>query len=199
MLIDFLSPFIGGLLGVGLAVSIGWLLNKIIFSRRPASKILAWLIIILTSFPIVIIGEALGETSTEYYVQSLFGGPKMDFGIWIAYILGASNKVITLGWGFGLWRMLIESRQKTTTDVDASFENLNPLPPVNIQNISDSNNNSICDENEELIWLQMTKEAASSKRRAGLWARCFAQADGDENKAIAYYVTERVRQERPLQ
>lgn len=45
------------------------------------------------------------------------------------------------------------------------------------------------------LWLAAEQEADNAEQRnAALWARCFAQAEGDASKAKALYMTERVRQ-----
>lgn len=47
----------------------------------------------------------------------------------------------------------------------------------------------------DAVWLTAELEAGdANQRNAGLWARCFAQAEGNEGKAKALYMTERVRQ-----
>lgn len=44
------------------------------------------------------------------------------------------------------------------------------------------------------IWADALKESESPETRdAGLWAKCFAEADGDENKAKAAYIRSRVQ------
>lgn len=49
--------------------------------------------------------------------------------------------------------------------------------------------------NSDSLWLSAEREADDkNQRNAGLWAKCFAQAEGDEGKAKALYMTERVRQ-----
>lgn len=42
-------------------------------------------------------------------------------------------------------------------------------------------------------WASALAEAESEGRDAGLWARCFAETDGDESKAKAAYVKARVQ------
>jgi TM2 domain-containing membrane protein YozV len=49
-------------------------------------------------------------------------------------------------------------------------------------------------------WAQAMEEAQSvGQRDKGLWARCFAEADGDEGKAQAAYVKARVKTSAPVQ
>ncbi|WP_157667594.1 hypothetical protein [Comamonas serinivorans] len=48
------------------------------------------------------------------------------------------------------------------------------------------------------LWAEALAEAEDpEKRQAGLWARCFAEAGGDESKAKAAYVSARVAPETP--
>jgi hypothetical protein len=46
--------------------------------------------------------------------------------------------------------------------------------------------------NEDALWEQAAKEVDSSDRKLGLWAKCFAGTNGDENKAKAEYLKQRV-------
>lgn len=48
--------------------------------------------------------------------------------------------------------------------------------------------------NEETLWEQVAHEVDSSQRKVGLWAKCFAEASGDENRAKAEYLKQRVAQ-----
>lgn len=43
-------------------------------------------------------------------------------------------------------------------------------------------------------WAQALTELQSSARRPGLWARAFAEAQGDESRAQANYLSARSRQ-----
>lgn len=47
-------------------------------------------------------------------------------------------------------------------------------------------------ELQDDAWAAALAEVESDARQPGLWARCFAQAGGDENKAKAAYIAERV-------
>lgn len=46
--------------------------------------------------------------------------------------------------------------------------------------------------NDEHLWEQVMEEVGGPERRAGLWAKCFAQSNGDEARAKAAYMTARV-------
>jgi len=46
-------------------------------------------------------------------------------------------------------------------------------------------------ENDELIWGKVLSEFESEERNSGLWAKCFAHANGDEAQAKAAYLKER--------
>lgn len=48
--------------------------------------------------------------------------------------------------------------------------------------------------NEESIWEDVYKEFESDKRQLGLWAKCFTEADGNENVAKSQYIKQRVEQ-----
>ena len=50
-------------------------------------------------------------------------------------------------------------------------------------------------QNTDQLWASVEQEADNTQaRNAGLWARCFAQANGDAGKAKAFYMNERVAQ-----
>jgi hypothetical protein len=66
----------------------------------------------------------------------------------------------------------------------------NELHPAMISN-SKSPDISLSTLNNEQIWEKVSLELESNKRE-GLWARCFAQSNGDENKARALYLRSRV-------
>lgn len=49
--------------------------------------------------------------------------------------------------------------------------------------------------NSDALWLTAEREADdASARNQGLWAKCFAEAEGNESKTKALYMRERVRQ-----
>lgn len=48
------------------------------------------------------------------------------------------------------------------------------------------------------VWAAALEEVESQQRQPGLWARCFAEAGGDEGKAKAAYIRERVSQQAPV-
>lgn len=48
------------------------------------------------------------------------------------------------------------------------------------------------DHEDEKIWAQAASEVDGAGRRPGLWAKCFAQAQGDEIKTRVYYLKLRV-------
>jgi hypothetical protein len=49
-------------------------------------------------------------------------------------------------------------------------------------------------QTDESLWGQALNEFEGKNRSQGLWAKSFAEAEGDESKAKAYYIKERVRQ-----
>jgi Protein of unknown function (DUF2569) len=53
--------------------------------------------------------------------------------------------------------------------------------------------NMLDDSNDDAIWTQALNEANdAAQRQSSLWAKCFSLAEGDENKAKARYMTQRV-------
>ena len=46
--------------------------------------------------------------------------------------------------------------------------------------------------NEDKLWEMAIEEFDGENRKKGLWAKCFAEVDGDENKAKANYLKQRV-------
>jgi len=48
--------------------------------------------------------------------------------------------------------------------------------------------------NEEMIWEQVYEEFESSERKKGLWAKLYAESEGDEVKAKAKYLQQRASQ-----
>lgn len=67
---------------------------------------------------------------------------------------------------------------------------------VTFENKVDGNKLIISNNDEEIIWSQVANELSTNIRNEGLWARCFAEADGDEGKAKAMYLKKRVEQEK---
>ncbi|CAN1541429.1 hypothetical protein MCERE10_02568 [Burkholderiaceae bacterium] len=50
------------------------------------------------------------------------------------------------------------------------------------------------ESNSEETWAVASQELNSTSRKEGLWAKCFAEASGDENRAKAEYLKQRVTQ-----
>ena len=53
---------------------------------------------------------------------------------------------------------------------------------------------NISQEADELLWSQALDEFEGPSRRSGLWAKAFAESDGNESGAKARYLQERMRQ-----
>jgi len=51
---------------------------------------------------------------------------------------------------------------------------------------------NINNEDDEKLWEQASAELNSSNKNEGLWAKCFAEANGDEAKARAQYLSAKV-------
>ena len=61
---------------------------------------------------------------------------------------------------------------------------------------------SDADRQEEELYAKVAAELHGGNREEGLWAKCFAECDGDENKAKALYLkarVERLKEEEPNQ
>jgi len=72
----------------------------------------------------------------------------------------------------------------------------NQLAQPNKKHLKDSSSRNATlnvSANEDL-WEQASKEFNSTLRKEGMWAKCFAEADGDENKAKASYLKIRAQQ-----
>jgi len=54
------------------------------------------------------------------------------------------------------------------------------------------NKQNSLNENDEVFWEQASAELNSSNRNEGLWAKCFAESNGDETKAKAQYLSSKV-------
>jgi hypothetical protein len=50
------------------------------------------------------------------------------------------------------------------------------------------------EKSDESLWEKALNEFDSDRRMAGLWAKAYSEANGDEGKAKAFYLKERVRQ-----
>ena len=64
-----------------------------------------------------------------------------------------------------------------------------------IENLAPIKKPTIASQNTDLIWESISKEFNTSSRKEGLWAKCFVEADGDENKAKLQYLKFRFDEE----
>jgi len=74
------------------------------------------------------------------------------------------------------------------------YEGLPYTTPAAVWEKIDQKVNANSNSNEEVLWEKAAQELESSNRKEGLWVKCYAQAQGDENKAKALYYDARVRQ-----
>lgn len=68
------------------------------------------------------------------------------------------------------------------------------LPPQVTRDIQVATLPASAESPEEDLWEAALKEVDGTQRRNGLWAKVFAQTNGDENKAKAAYISLRVEQ-----
>jgi len=99
-------------------------------------------------------------------------------GIWITY-LQRSRRV----------RVTFENTVQSESIVNSSnIVQPSPLP------VTQSPRAEAPRQTDESLWEQALNEIESSNRVQGLWAKSFAEANGDENKAKAIYLKARVSQ-----
>ena len=76
----------------------------------------------------------------------------------------------------------------------SSANSLNTAPNNMINNVSPVTATIVTADQEELLWANAFAEFDSAARRPGLWAKTFAECNGDEGAAKAAYLRERVLQ-----
>lgn len=153
-------------------------------------------------------GALIGLLVDAIYTVVLLSGEKQS--TWGQRIVGVKlqrldGNPITIGVAIGRWLMSIVSsvllkigflvalftkNKQTLHDLVVGTVVVNTKTngtSSNQKNLSGSPSN-------DSAWEIASNELNSVNRREGLWAKCFAQADGDENKAKANYLKERVEQ-----
>lgn len=68
----------------------------------------------------------------------------------------------------------------------------NPVLPVEAERSPSESVDRTAVSDDEGLWAKAMQEVEGSARRAGLWARVFSMSEGDENKAKAAYIGQRV-------
>jgi hypothetical protein len=95
--------------------------------------------------------------------------------------------------GFLIWMWRATGTRKNlptaTTTKAASLE----IPTVEPPKIVPTDQNATATPRDE-HWAQALTELQSSARKPGLWARAYAEAQGDESRAQANYLSARSRQ-----
>ncbi len=86
-------------------------------------------------------------------------------------------------------QILGETKPQSMEDAYAYVASSHKSLITQSQSIAPDVRNSM-DENK--LWEMAIDELDSENRKKGLWAKCFAEADGDENKAKANYLKQRV-------
>src|SRR5882672_7397006 len=103
---------------------------------------------------------------------------QLGFGFPSAFLRGA---VVV---GFIGWMWYATRAPKRHNEPNVKVEPAKPTPPVTAST----------DAPEDRHWAQALAELEGSDRQAGLWARSFAEAQGNESLARATYLTARSRQ-----
>jgi len=112
--------------------------------------------------------------------NELLGLPFQGLHIRIDKLIGYSIAYVLIAPGL-FWGMLkVMTRKPSTLSNTVAATNQHP-----VRNYSD-----------EKLYETALKELEGAERQAGLWARSFAECDGDESKAKARYIRERVGQMR---
>ncbi len=153
-------------------------------------------------------GALLGLLVDAIYTVVLLSGEKQS--TWGQRIVGVKlqrldGNPITIGIAIGRWLMSIVSSilLKIGFLVALFTKNKQTLHDLVVRTVvvntktngtSSNQKNLSGSPSNDSAWEVASNELNSVNRREGLWAKCFAQADGDENKAKANYLKERVEQ-----
>ena len=133
----------------------------------------------------------------------------LHFARWLFAIYAFVTPILVIGHGGGnavMWpfvffyvcRSIIVQGGNKLTENTYGLRNLSPVVrvPATALQVSSTNNlksNGNEDESEKL-WAQALAELEGGNRRSGLWAKVFADAQGNEAAAKANYLRDRVRQ-----
>ena len=171
MLVDLL---IGGLAVGGIAA----LLNHFIFKKNPASKINAWIltiIVFIITFTLFSIGTIARQ---EILAQKL--GIRPSFTYPFDFVISFS-----LSWFF---YGSLKKRPKNLTNNKKPIEKLKPLISYSDLKINDTI--EISDSYYKMAYDELT----IGKPDPALWAKAFANAEGNQDKAKGLYVKYRAEQ-----
>ncbi|WP_084455192.1 DUF2569 family protein [Comamonas composti] len=187
-------------LSIGAASTIFYLMIRKAQNFRLTSIVIAF-----AYYPLLFIGILIFQVSDvlKEIMAPLIGG---FFGtcIWAAYLL-LSKRV----------RVTFEHKVRVIDGMDVTKKstlNASP-PPLNTTQTTKIKQSyvpqeTVCetitdveqklDFEDEVLWEQALIEVDGEHRRAGLWAKYYAQCNGDESKAKANYLIARVREMQDL-
>jgi hypothetical protein len=124
-------------------------------------------------------------------VPSLFGS-LIAVAIWTAYLNRSKRVKNTYGLGdeSPVAQVSATAYQVSRTNNPAViWQQISAPPPNATQKMTNSN-----EEGSEKLWAQALAELEGGNRRSGLWAKAFADAQGNEAAAKANYLRDRVCQ-----
>jgi hypothetical protein len=97
---------------------------------------------------------------------------------WIIIVVVYGLAAFAAGWIYGKIFIKIQDRKP----------NYQTAPKIDPPDVRANNNFDL----EHKLYEQIWREIEENKTDVGLWAKCFATCDGDENKTKALYVNKRV-------
>ena len=164
------TALIKTVLTVGLSGTVGYVLYNIISVKGTAStandyarKWLSWMVFICTL-------TTLPNFFKHFNVES--------FMRWIIIVVVYGLAAFAAGWIYGKIFIKIQDRKP----------NYQTAPKIDPPDVRANNNFDL----EHKLYEQIWREIEENKTDVGLWAKCFATCDGDENKTKALYVNKRV-------
>ena len=189
MLVDWL---VYGLLVFGAAK----LLNSTLFKLKPASRSTAWVLTILI-FVVSIVALTVLKVLRYKIISDSVG-----VSINLKNPLDMSGAFVFAWLFFSLLKREEKNKQQPSTSeppVNVVSHTMSMPPTESVTPTVASNYSEqkpqltlVASVTDEGLWAQALEEFESSSRRAGLWARVFAEANGDESLAKAGYLRLRV-------
>ncbi len=186
------------------------LLNKTVFSVQPATNVTAWVLAIVVFFVNLFalsalkyfrfhaVSESLGVTLQNRNPLDIAGAFAFTFAFF-ALLRKAPKHLSTRNGnvsestlppiptkGSSFSPLPIESSVREHT-MQSSLTSRVPVAVEPVETVSTA-------EPGEELWAQALTEFEGSDRRPGLWAKSFAEAQGNENLAKVKYLEQRVRQ-----
>lgn len=166
-----------------------------------SSLLLWWIFWVISHLILSILNRAyinagtkiiFNESHTEASVLLKSAIAAYDYSVWIAAI----STIVSIGW---LWasnllteRLLERQPIGIADEFQPTTPNNRTVPAAATPVIARAHPTAQPTTNTEEIWAKALHEFDHGQRRLGLWSRVFAEADGDEGKAKASYLKNRV-------